>query len=116
MDRLTYNPCDECPYGIDRRDGSGNGSMCKICEFKAQQQEINRITHNCHIETVNRLKTEITKHREFERVTYEADKDSNTWHYVGDGDDHIEALHPDCVVFSVRKLNISQPHRHRIDR
>ena len=43
MDRLTYNPCDECPYGIDRRDGSGNGSMCKICEFKAQQQEIDRL-------------------------------------------------------------------------
>lgn len=34
MDR-TYNPCDECPYGIDKRDGSGNDSMCKICEFTA---------------------------------------------------------------------------------
>ena len=30
----TYNPCDECPYGIEKRDGSGNDSMCKICEFK----------------------------------------------------------------------------------
>jgi len=29
----TYNPCDECPYGIDMRDGSGNDRMCKICEF-----------------------------------------------------------------------------------
>jgi len=31
----TYNPCDECSYGIDKRDGSGNDSMCKICEFTA---------------------------------------------------------------------------------
>ena len=29
----TYNPCDECPYGVEKRDGSGNDSMCKICEF-----------------------------------------------------------------------------------
>ena len=29
----TYCPCDECPYGIERRDGSGNDSECKICEF-----------------------------------------------------------------------------------
>lgn len=29
----TYNPCDECPYGIEKRDGSGNDSTCKICEF-----------------------------------------------------------------------------------
>lgn len=29
----TYNPCDECPHGIEKRDGSGNDSMCKICEF-----------------------------------------------------------------------------------
>lgn len=33
--KKTYNPCDECPYGIDKRDGSGNDSQCKICEFKA---------------------------------------------------------------------------------
>ena len=32
--KRTYNPCDECPYGIEKRDGSGNDSMCKICEFK----------------------------------------------------------------------------------
>ena len=31
--KRTYNPCDECPYGIEKRDGSGNDSMCKICEF-----------------------------------------------------------------------------------
>ena len=35
MERRTYNPCDECPYGIDRRDGSGNDAMCRICEFNA---------------------------------------------------------------------------------
>lgn len=29
----TYNPCDECPYGIEKRDGSGDDSVCKICEF-----------------------------------------------------------------------------------
>lgn len=29
----TYCPCDECPYGIEKRDGSGNDSECKICEF-----------------------------------------------------------------------------------
>ena len=28
-----YCPCDECPYGIEKRDGSGNDSMCKKCEF-----------------------------------------------------------------------------------
>ena len=32
--RRTYSPCDECPYGIDMRDGSGSDAMCKICEFK----------------------------------------------------------------------------------
>ena len=31
--KRTYNPCDECPYGIEKRDGSGNDSTCKICEF-----------------------------------------------------------------------------------
>ena len=31
--KRTYNPCDECPYGIEKRDGSGNDFMCKICEF-----------------------------------------------------------------------------------
>ena len=35
MERRTYNPCDECPHGIDRRDGSGNDAMCRICEFNA---------------------------------------------------------------------------------
>ena len=35
MERITYNPCDECPHGIDRRDGSGNDAMCRICEFNA---------------------------------------------------------------------------------
>lgn len=34
MERPTYNPCDECPRGIDRRDGSGRDTMCKICEFR----------------------------------------------------------------------------------
>jgi hypothetical protein len=29
----TYNPCDECPYGIEMREGSGDDSKCKICEF-----------------------------------------------------------------------------------
>lgn len=24
----TFNPCDECPYGKDMRDGSGNDRMC----------------------------------------------------------------------------------------
>lgn len=33
MDKRTFNPCDECKYGIDRRDGSGSDRMCKICEF-----------------------------------------------------------------------------------
>lgn len=33
MFKRTFNPCDECKYGIDRRDGSGNDAMCKICEF-----------------------------------------------------------------------------------
>lgn len=32
--KRTFNPCDECPYGIDMRDGSGNDAMCKICEFR----------------------------------------------------------------------------------
>ena len=35
MERRTYNPCDECPHGIDRRDGSGKDAMCRICEFNA---------------------------------------------------------------------------------
>lgn len=35
MEKRTYNPCDECPHGIDRRDGSGNDAMCRICEFNA---------------------------------------------------------------------------------
>lgn len=35
MERRTYNPCDECHHGIDRRDGSGNDAMCRICEFNA---------------------------------------------------------------------------------
>ena len=30
---MTYNPCDECPHGIDLRDGSGNDYACRICEF-----------------------------------------------------------------------------------
>ena len=29
----TYCPCDECPYGIEMREGSGDDSECKICEF-----------------------------------------------------------------------------------
>ena len=29
----TYCPCDECPHGIEKRDGSGDDSECKICEF-----------------------------------------------------------------------------------
>ena len=29
----TYNPCDECPRGIDRRNGSGNDYACRNCEF-----------------------------------------------------------------------------------
>lgn len=33
MYKRTFNPCDECKYGIDRRDGSGSDRMCKICEF-----------------------------------------------------------------------------------
>ena len=33
MDRLTYNPCDECRRGVDRRDGSGSDAICKVCEF-----------------------------------------------------------------------------------
>lgn len=34
MNKPIFNPCDECMYGIERRDGSGNDSMCKICEFR----------------------------------------------------------------------------------
>lgn len=30
---MTYNPCDECPRGIDLRDGSGSDYTCRICEF-----------------------------------------------------------------------------------
>lgn len=29
----TYCPCDECPYGTEKRDYSGDDSMCQICEF-----------------------------------------------------------------------------------
>ena len=35
MNKRTFNPCDECKYGIDQRDGSGSDHMCKICEFNA---------------------------------------------------------------------------------
>lgn len=34
MDKYTFNPCDECKYGIYRRDGSGSDHMCRICEFQ----------------------------------------------------------------------------------
>jgi len=37
--KTSYNPCDECPYGIDRRNGNGDDKMCKICEFEALQKE-----------------------------------------------------------------------------
>lgn len=30
----TYNPCDDCKYGVERRNGSGNDAVCKICEFR----------------------------------------------------------------------------------
>lgn len=43
MYKQTYNPCDECPCGVDMRDGSGNDSTCKICEFQAQQQQIEQL-------------------------------------------------------------------------
>lgn len=32
--KKSYNPCDDCVYGINRRDGNGDDSMCQICEFK----------------------------------------------------------------------------------
>jgi len=43
MRRPTCNPCDECPYGIDRRDGSGSERMCKICEFPETQAKNARL-------------------------------------------------------------------------
>lgn len=33
MDK-TFCPCDECQYGTEKRDVSGDDSMCQICEFK----------------------------------------------------------------------------------
>ena len=33
MYKRSFNPCDDCRYGIEKRDGSGHDSMCKICEF-----------------------------------------------------------------------------------
>lgn len=53
MKNTTFNPCDECKYGIDRRDGSGSDRMCKICEFsdllnrRAQQENKPLACHGC---------------------------------------------------------------------
>ena len=33
MYKRSFCPCDDCRYGIEKRDGSGHDSMCKICEF-----------------------------------------------------------------------------------
>lgn len=38
LNKRSFCSCDDCTHGIDRRDGSGNESMCKICEFMEKRK------------------------------------------------------------------------------
>ena len=87
MERRTYNPCDECPHGIDRRDGSGNDAMCRICEFNAYLKlgPIDHLRDLLQAEKDGRLVKYLPGDTVYDRFGMEWTVTSSEIHRFGDG-------------------------------
>ena len=82
MGKPTYNPCDDCVYGINRRDGNGSDSMSKICEFTKQITDTRVIKTMTNYEliknmTIEELAVTIACPNETGMADIECDKSDN---------------------------------------
>lgn len=115
MDKYTFNPCDECKYGIDRRDGSGSDRMCKICEFQEllrRAQPENKPCTDCSgiiYRQTNSGKIVPADQRCTEKITppcYQPDGDGCAYQTSGDGNEPIDKCQecPLCYSDKVRHI------------
>lgn len=115
MDKYMFNPCDECKYGIDRRDGSGGDRMCKICEFQEllrRAQPENKPCADCSgiiYRQTNSGKIVPADQRCVAKITppcYQPDGDGCAYQTCGEGNEPIDKCQecPLCYSDKVRHV------------